>query len=34
LHYLLAGEFDPELPGPELITCGHGGRLVELYRGE
>lgn len=31
LHHLLAGEFEPTHAGPELLTCGHGGRLIALY---
>ena len=31
LHHLVAGEFDPKHPGPELVMCGHGGRLIALF---
>jgi hypothetical protein len=31
LHHLLAGEFDSEHDGVELLTCGHGGRLIAVY---
>jgi hypothetical protein len=31
LHHLVAGEFDPRHAGPELVTCGHEGRLIALY---
>ena len=30
LHHLVAGEFDAAHLGPELVTCGHGGRLIKL----
>lgn len=30
LHHLVAGDVDPIHPGDELITCGHGGRLILL----
>jgi len=33
LHHLLAGEFDSEHDGLELLTCGHGGRLIAVYPG-
>ncbi len=31
LHHLVAGELDASHPGPELVTCGHGGRLIALF---
>jgi hypothetical protein len=31
LHHLLAGEFDSGHDGVELLTCGHGGRLIAVY---
>jgi hypothetical protein len=31
LRHLLAGDFDSEYIGLELLTCGHGGRSVEIY---
>ena len=30
LHHLVAGEFDAEHQGPELVTCGHSGQLITL----
>lgn len=30
LHHLVAGDVDPVHVGAELITCGHGGKLILL----
>jgi hypothetical protein len=34
LHHLVAGDIDPRHAGLELVTCGHGGRLIALIPSE
>ena len=34
LHHLVAGDIDPRHSGLELVTCGHGGRLIALIPSE
>lgn len=31
LHHLVLGVFIAKHPGPELLTCGHGGKLIAVY---
>lgn len=31
LHHMVLGDVNPKRPGLELVTCGHGGKLIALW---